>query len=123
MRAARRRGIHVGGGGKHPGNHSQIVAGENEKTQRGDEGKEEAPLLTGHPDHELLEAADHDLEEVLGSSGDEFEAPGPKRAHHDEQQHDEPGIGHVREEQELEQGVCVRRNRGPQEDRAFRGED
>ncbi len=54
-------------GEANPGNHSQVIAAEDKKTEACDEWEHEAAFLTGNADHEILNARNHQFEEILSA--------------------------------------------------------
>ena len=88
-------GVQVRGGRIEPGDDSAEVAGDDEKEDGGHD-REEDHALFAHGVHEQpLEPADEHFEEVLKPAGDKLHAPHHDNGHQDEDQHVEPGVGHL----------------------------
>ena len=68
-------GVDVGSGTEKARNHSHVVTDENEEPQRAYQWEQVAALLPGNANHELLDAVDHDLEDILASLGNPLEPP------------------------------------------------
>jgi len=86
---------------------SEYLLNEDEEPQGRDEGKGEPAFFPGDPHHELLDARDHRLEEVLSPARDHFQALGGYPGDHDEQDHHQPSVGDVREQQVLKESVRI----------------
>ena len=71
------------------------VGDQNVERQGAYEGKQIATLFTGNPHHKLLNAGNHNLEDVLASPGNEFNAADRKLDQNYQGDHDQPGIGHI----------------------------
>ena len=86
------RRIDIGRGRQNPGSRPIEVTEHDEQEQGADKGEEGAAFFAGDLHHELFQAADDQLKDVLGARGDQGNLLAGQQAQPQQDQHDQPGI-------------------------------